>query len=186
MSTRDKAREKTVTRSFRIRESAFAALQEEARKRNVSVNTLLNLLLMSFAEYDRFLEEFRLVKLSLPTFRRILQASTEQAIMEAGRGAGSTLPESFLHAKHGGLSQEGLIEYFRLMAQYANIFEFNVTRHPGGTTVTLVHDLGQKGSAFLGEYARAALKVSGTKDEVHVDENSVTLELRKSTPLADE
>jgi hypothetical protein len=48
--------EKTVTKSFRISESAFLALEEEAKKRNISVNTLVNQLFMCYANFDRYLE----------------------------------------------------------------------------------------------------------------------------------
>jgi hypothetical protein len=175
----EKARERTVTRSFRITESAFSALQQEAEKRNISINTMHNLLLLSFSEYDRFLEEFDMVKLSRPTFRRILEASSDQAIKDAGKHAGSTLPKGFLLAKKGRVSLEGLIQYFQLMSRYANLFELNVTRDSGSTTLTLVHDLGLKGSEFFGEYARGALKESGVEDDIQIDENSVRVELKK-------
>ena len=93
-----------------------------------------------------------MVKLSRPTFRKILEASADHAIREAGKHAGSTLPRSFLLAKKGKVSLEGLIHYFQLMSRYANLFEFNVARDSGSTTLTLVHDLGLKGSEFFGEY----------------------------------
>ena len=169
--------ERTVTRSFRIKESAFSALQEEAKKRNVSVNSLLNSLLISFADHDRFLEEFSMVKLARPTLRRILQASSEEAIREAGKKAGSTIPRSFLMAKRGSVTRESLIDYLGLMSQYANLFEFNMTRHAGGTTVTLVHDLGFRGSEFFGEYVKWALRGTGSDEVVQIDEGSVTIEL---------
>jgi hypothetical protein len=177
-----KPRERTVTRSFRIKQSALSALQEESEKRNISVNTMLNLLLISFAEYDRFLEEFSMVKLSRPTFRKVLQASSEQAIREAGKRAGSTLPKSFLLAKRGEISREGLIDYLLLMSKYANLFEFNMTTNGRGVTVTLVHDLGTRGSEFFGEYIKSALKEAGLSDDVEFDENSVTLALKENTP----
>ena len=43
----------SVTRSFRINESAFLAFEEEAKKRNISLNTLVNQLFMSYANFDR-------------------------------------------------------------------------------------------------------------------------------------
>jgi predicted HicB family RNase H-like nuclease len=48
--------EETVTKSFRISESAFLAIEEEAKKRNISVNTLVNQLFLSYANFDRYLE----------------------------------------------------------------------------------------------------------------------------------
>lgn len=179
-----KERERTVTRSFRIKESAFNALQEEAEKRNVSINTLLNLLLLSFSEYDRFLEEFHMLKLSRPTLRRILQASSDQAIKDAGRAAGSTVPKSFLLAKAGAVNRENVLDYLRLMSQYANLFEFNITRTGRASTVTLVHDLGMKGSQFFGEYVKSAMKSVGFEDDIEFDENSVTIELKDDSVVA--
>lgn len=179
----DAAKERTVTRSFRIKESAFSALQQEADKRNISVNTLLNLLLSSFSEYDRFLEEFHMIKLSNPTFRKILQACDESSIREAGKKAGATLPKSFILAKRGEVTREAVAEYMKMMSQYANLFEFNMTRHAGGTSITLVHELGAKGSAFFGEYAKAAFEVSGVADEIEFDENSVTITLKERIPI---
>jgi predicted HicB family RNase H-like nuclease len=46
-------RDKTVTRSFRISEGVFLALEEEAKKRNISLNTLVNQLFLSYANFDR-------------------------------------------------------------------------------------------------------------------------------------
>jgi len=48
--------EKTVTKSFRISESAFLVIEEEAKKRNISVNTLVNQLFLCYASFDRYLE----------------------------------------------------------------------------------------------------------------------------------
>jgi len=45
-------RPKTATASFRLDESALNAIQEDARKQNVSVNTLLNQLVLAYANYD--------------------------------------------------------------------------------------------------------------------------------------
>lgn len=125
-----------------------------------------------------------MVKLSRPTLRRILQAAGDEAVREAGRRAGQTLPKSFVLARDGKATREELIGYLQLMSRYAGLFEFNVTRKAGDTTVTLVHDLGVKGSKFFGEYAKAALEEAGLPDDVSFDENSVTLTLKGAVPLA--
>lgn len=65
-------KEKTVTISFRISESAFKALQHDAKKNNTSLNTLANQLFTAYSDCDRFLQKFRMVKLSSPTFKHIL------------------------------------------------------------------------------------------------------------------
>ena len=68
-------RAKTATGSFRLDEAALNVLQEDAKKQNVSVNTLLNQLLLTYANYDRPMKRFHMVKMPASTFRHILQAA---------------------------------------------------------------------------------------------------------------
>jgi len=46
---------KTVAKSFRVYEKALAALQEEAARQSVSVNTPVNQLLLDYSEFGRLL-----------------------------------------------------------------------------------------------------------------------------------
>ncbi|MGP8068646.1 MAG: hypothetical protein ACLP5V_02015 [Candidatus Bathyarchaeia archaeon] len=60
-------KEKTVTSSFRIRESAFKALEEDTARKFVSVNTTVNRLFPTYANLDRFFDRikgFRKISLS--------------------------------------------------------------------------------------------------------------------------
>ena len=47
------AKPKTATASFRLDDLALSAIQEDAKKQNVSVNTLLNQLVLTYANFDR-------------------------------------------------------------------------------------------------------------------------------------
>jgi hypothetical protein len=174
-------KERTVTRSFRISESAFEALQEEARKRNVSVNTLHNLVLLTFADYDRFLNEFHMIKLSSSTFNRILKATNDEAIIEAGRNAGKNVPKGFMQAKDGRISEINCIEYLKLMSQYANLFQFNVSRSESGTSITLIHDFGEKGSLFFSEYVKSVFGLVDVRVQVSSSETSISFELSRGS-----
>ncbi len=159
-------KEKTVTISFRVSESALRALQEDSKKQNVSLNTLANQMFVSYAEYDRFLQKFHMVKLSAPTLKRIINAATELAIAEAGKSAGSSVPESFMLAKMGEISVTNALDYLRLMGAHANFFDYSEVVHGGKTTVTLTHDLGDKGSLFLTHYVESIFENLETKPKV--------------------
>jgi hypothetical protein len=178
-------RERTSTRSFRLTESALLALEEESKRRNISVNTLLNSLLLSFTEYDRFFSQFHMLKLSRSTLKDILQATSDESIMQAGRAAGGNIPRSFILAKHGELSEESALEYLRMMGQYANMFEYNLVPQSQGWTLTLIHELGDKGSLLFGEYSRALFDSVGSDTRVTLGKSSVTLDLvKKNAPEA--
>jgi hypothetical protein len=170
-------KEKTVTISFRISETALKAIQEDAQKQNVSMNTLVNQMFVSYADYDRFLQRFHMIKLSNPTLKRIINAATDNAIVDAGSAAGSSIPESFILAKTGELSISSALEYLKLMGAHANLFDFSEVTHAGKTSVTLTHDLGEKGSLFLTHYAEALFKPLGTQLKVRQLPDAITFEV---------
>ena len=170
-------KEKTVTISFRISESALRALQEDARKQNVSLNTLANQMFVSYADYDRYLQRFHMVKLSTPTLKRIINAATDQAIIEAGTSAGGSVPGSFILAKTGELSAPNMLDYLKLMGAHANLFDYSEVTHVGKTSVTLTHDLGQKGSLFLVHYVVAIFRQIGRELKVQELPDAITFEV---------
>ena len=170
-------REKTVTISFRIGETAFKALQDEAKKNNISLNTLANQLFTAYADYDRFLQKFHMIKLSSPTFKRILNAASKEAITEVGRSAGASVPESFILAKMGEINQGNAVEYLRLMGTYANPFDYSQVALTGKGSITLTHDLGINGSLFLASYVESLFKNAGKSAKISQYENGITIEL---------
>jgi histone H3/H4 len=170
-------KEKTVTISFRISENAFKALQEDAKKHNVSINTLANQLFVTYAEYDRYLSKFHMIKLSAPTFKRILNASTDDAIVEAARAAGASVPVSFILAQKGEYTLGNAIDYLRTMGAHANLFDFSESVGSGSSTITLTHDLGSHGSVFLANYVESLLKPLGTEFKVLKFPDAITIRL---------
>jgi hypothetical protein len=170
-------KEKTATISFRVTESALKALQEEAKKHNISLNTLANQMFIEFAEYDRFLERFRMVKLSTPTLKRIIEAATDEAIVEAGKLAGASVPQSFMLAKSGEISVQIVLEYLRLMGAHANLFDYSDVVHGGKDSVTLTHDLGPKGSLFLANYVQSILNNLDKNAKIMQYPDAITVEM---------
>jgi hypothetical protein len=71
---------KTITRSFRIDEGALEALEEEATRRNISVNTYLNQQIVAFASFDRHFLKLGMVKLSGNTLQMLVDAASDQTM----------------------------------------------------------------------------------------------------------
>lgn len=115
--------EKTVTRSFRINENAFLALEEEARKRNISLNTLVNQLFLSFANFDRYFQKFGMLKISNVAYRRTLKAVPDEETVEAAREVAQNSARVVLLTRYGTLSLAGVLEYLKSLADYAYWFE---------------------------------------------------------------
>jgi len=170
-------KEKTVTISFRISEKAFKALQEDAKKNNISLNTLANQLFMTYAEHDRYLQKFHMIKISTPTFKRVLNASTVESIVDAGRSAGSSVPQSFILAKMGEITPATAVEYLTLMGAYANLFDYTEISISGKTSITLTHDLGPNGSIFLASYVEAIFKQAGKSVKIAQFADGITIDI---------
>lgn len=171
-------RPKTATASFRLDESALNALQEDAKKQNASVNTLLNQLVLTYANYDRPMKRFRMIKLPASTFMHMLQAATNETVVEAGKLAGKDVPKTYMISKWGELTVENALSYLRTTADHTNLFEYSEVIRAGKFNVTLTHDFGAKGSLFLQRYVQAIFEPLGKLPRFLPDENAVAFELQ--------
>ena len=168
--------EKTVTRSFRINESAFLALEEEARKHNISLNTLVNQLFLSFANFDRYFEKFGMLKISKVAYRRTLKAVSDEEIVEAAREVAQNSARVVLLTRYGALSLAGVLEYLKNLADYAYWFEYNeVLSSERKRVVTLTHSLGEKFSLFMVAYSKSLFEQIGMSPKLTSTEDSITI-----------
>lgn len=159
-------------------ESALGAIREDARKQNVSVNTMLNQLVLTYANYDRPMKRFHMLKLPASSFTHILQAATDEAIIAAGNSAGKDVPKTYIRAKWGELTVDSVLDYLRITADYTNLFEYSEVIRGGKTNVTLSHDFGAKGSLFLQRYVQAIFEPLGKPPKFLQDENAVAFEVQ--------
>ncbi len=168
---------KTATASFRLDEAALNAIQEDARKQNVSVNTLLNQLVLTYANYDRPMKRFHMVKLPSSTFKHLLEAATNETVADAGDSTGRDVPKTYIRAKWGDLTVENALSYLKITADYTNLFEYSEVARSGKINVTLSHDFGAKGSLFLQRYVQAIFEPMGRPPKFLPDENAVSFEI---------
>ena len=170
--------EKTVTRSFRINESAFLALEEEAKKRNISLNTLVNQLFMSYANFDRYFQRLGMLKMSKFQFRKILDAAPTNEIVELAREVALNSSRTIILAKYGTLSLTSILEYLNDLVYYAYFVERSEVVSPSGERViTLIHSYGEKGSIFVKAYSKALFELIDMEPKLSLTENSVTIEV---------
>jgi hypothetical protein len=170
-------RAKTATASFRLDEGALNALQEDAKKQSVSVNTLLNQLVLTYANYDRPMKRFHMVKLPASTFRHLLEAATANTVSEAGHATGDDVPKTYIRAKWGELTVQNALSYLKITADHTNLFEYSEVVRDGRINVTLSHDFGAKGSLFLQRYVQAIFEPLGKALRFLPDENAVAFEV---------
>lgn len=168
---------KTVAKSFRVNGKALAAIQQEAERQNISLNTLVNQLLIDYAEFGRFVKRLSALRLTRKTFEAVLNATTEEKLAAEARSAGKSAPIALMSSKWGKINPAVVIEYIRDLSAYANLYEYNEMNEEGKQTITLMHELGPKWSIFLANYLGEAFGVTGTKPKVTTSDRAVIFSL---------
>ena len=164
---------RTIAKSFRVNEKALEALQEEAKRQSISVNTLVNQLLLDFSEFGRFLQRVNALKLSRKTFSEILNSAPEDGLVKAAHTAGKGAPIALIASKYGRVTVNTVLDYIRDLSSYANLFEYSEKNENERRTVTLMHELGSKWSTFLAHYIGEAFATSGIQPKVRTSDRAV-------------
>ena len=169
--------DRTVTRSFRISERALKSIEDEAKRQNVGVSTLINQQLIAYSDFDRYIRRLGLIKISSATFERLLLAGSDGEIAKAGLEAGSDVPSSIILAKYGLLSLDTVIDYLRMLSEFAHLFEFGRVEQGNKQIITLVHNLGPKGSVFFDNYVKAIFDSIDYTPKISSRAHSVVVEV---------
>lgn len=168
---------KTVAKSFRINQNALEALREEANKQTISLNTLVNQLLVSYSEFGRYMKQMHAVMLTHETFAEILNTIPEDKLTEAAGRAGKSAPEALITSKHGKMTVNAVIELIHFLSAYANFFEYSEKDENGHWTITLTHEFGRKWSLFIASYLEQAFVTAGVKTRYTVSDRSITFNI---------
>src|SRR5215467_421454 len=154
---------KTVAKSFRVNEKALEALQEEAKRQSISVNTLVNQLLLDYSEFGRYLQRVNALKMSRKTFAEILNSVADDNLVKAAQTAGKSAPVALIASKYGKINVNSVLGYIHDLSAYANLFEYYEKNENERWTVTLMHELGPKWSIFLTSYVGEAFVAAGVQ-----------------------
>jgi len=170
-------KEKTITRSFRVSESAFKALEEDAARRNVSLNTLVNQLFLAYANWGRYYDRIGSIQVARSTFVRLLDAASDKVVIEVGRRSGLDVPRAVIAAKRGVLSLDTVLDYLRSATSYGGYAEYSEVETQGKTVITIMHNLGRKGSLFLKSFLESLFGAIDHKPKIGLTDHSVLVEV---------
>ena len=168
---------KSVIRSFRVDEAALDTIERDAKQKKISVNTLVNQLLLAYVDFDRYLEQFPMMKIVSPLFGFLLDGVSDDYAKGVGRRLAQNLVKSAVVSRRGGFDLSTLIDHFRLVSEYSNIYTFKEAEMHGRRSITLYHRFGRKGSVYFGEYLDALFEMLEMRPKFTTTENSVTATL---------
>ena len=174
--------DRTVTRSFRISERALKSIEDEAKRQSVNQSSIINHQLLAYSDFERYFRQLALIMISSATFQRLLHAGSDIEIAKAGQEAGSDTPRSIILAKHGVLDLSTVVDFMNMLSEFGNQFDFGQVEKGGKQIVTLLQNLGSKGSIFFVNYAKALFQSIDYFTKISSCDHSVVIEIipRKS------
>ena len=171
---------KTITRSFRIDEVAFKAIEEEALHRNITTNTLVNQLLVKYAKFDRHLSKARVMKVAPILITQFLDPVPEEKIIEIAKDFGKdSAYTSLIVAMKGELTQDRIIEHLKDMAD-DDAFEYSDVTSGDRRTITIIHYIGRKFSIFVAYHFAQLFELIGAYPKFSPSEHAVAFEFNSS------
>jgi predicted HicB family RNase H-like nuclease len=169
---------KTVTRSFRINEASFLALEEDAQRHNVSLNTLVDQLFDAHSNYERFIEKMGMMRMAKLTFRRILDVSSPEGVAHAAKLHAKDQGKVAAISKYGELNVPNILDGLLVMFTYGGWGEYHETRSSRGKRViTLIHDLGQNGSVYLLNFVKSIFEDIDVEPKITPTEQGIVIEV---------
>jgi hypothetical protein len=176
-------RKKTVTRTFRIRKEWDSVLREEAARRGVSVNVLLNKLLRKYSLYSRWSNRKNDTSFPRRTLREILKTVQVERLAEAGTKSGASDAISIVNSMGLALSYESFIYLITEHLggpHFARWFQCFYHTQGNKDIFHLQHDLGPEWSVFLEKYILSFLRsMTDTEATTRVYDYAVTLEVTR-------
>jgi len=169
--------DKTVTRSFRISEFDFKALEEGSVRHDISLNTLVNQIFSSYANFDQLFERMGYVKVSKMDFRNILELVSDKDVAEVARRSTEDSAEALILAKYGTLSLTTVLEMVKTWLRYSNYAEYSEVQSPEGKRIiTLNHNNRMKLSIYLSQCVSSCFELMDIHPKITLTDQAVVLE----------
>ena len=149
-------------------------IEKDAQDKNISVNTLVNQLILAYVNLDRYLEQFPMIKISSEGLGVLMDGVSDEYAKEAARKLALNVIQSQIMSRRGDLSLSTILEYFRTVSEYSKVFTIKEAESNGKKIITLYHRYGRKGSIFVLEYVVSLLELAGVHPKIKATENSIT------------
>jgi hypothetical protein len=177
MTTADaeSSKKRSVVGHFRVSKDVYDSLEDEARARGSSLGALVSQLLSNHTRDERLLEEVGVVKMTKKAYRFALDLIPEDKLSEFGRLASGAAMETIILARSGAVTLAGLLDVLRMFSR-SGWYSIHESRKNGKETISLIHDLGPRGSVVLGASIISSFELIGVHPKMMTTDSSVMVE----------
>jgi hypothetical protein len=159
-------RDRTVTKSFRLKEFAINAIEQEAKRQGISTNAFVNRMFIQFDKVDRFEQVNKSIRVPAETLKQILDLISDEQLIEIGKKS------VLIRASHvlpitGGSSLEDAIELQKTWGE-ANSTRVIDANEKGKRVVTCFTGLGRKWAIFYASAWSTVFETFGASPKVAI------------------
>jgi hypothetical protein len=165
----------SVVGHFRVWKDVYDSLEDEARTRRVSLNTLVNQVLSTHTRDDLLWEEMGYVKLTKNAFRAFLSRIPDDELEELGLALSKDTPSAMMLARKGEVNLDAVLDYLRFRSR-AGWFSLNESKRSGRDTISFMHDFGPRESVLLRSYFTSLFGLVGVRPKITTTSTSVMIE----------
>jgi hypothetical protein len=167
--------------TFRIPLNSIHQLREESKKKQISLNTLVNQILSAHLDWHRYADQARLFPVPRSTFSRIVDKFTEQELSELAVTIAKEDVADFgllLRGEFTLSSFINILENWSRVSSSAYKHEVNNDVH----NFIIHHNMGRKASFLIKEFYRYIMEeMFKTKSDFTITDNTVVFRFSSSS-----
>jgi hypothetical protein len=181
----------TQTKSFRLDADILEALDTESARRGTSVNNLTNQILRKWVNFDRYVQDFGYIMVSVHDFLRGLNVQDENIIKTLAMETGRRFPKDLILFTGQKNDLKTCIRFVEnILCDYMKWAAYHTSSTDTEYVITLRHNYGSKWSLALQIVLQSMFDVNtGAKPRFTVTDSTVLMiidksEIRETVPPA--
>lgn len=140
----------TQTKSFRLDADVLESLEIESARRGTSVNSLTNQILRKWVNFDRFLQDFGTLTLSVHDFIRIINSFDDETLRSLAMESGKRFPKDLILFTGQKNDLRTCVKFVEtIICDYMRWANYHSTPGENELVITLRHNYGSKWSIAL-------------------------------------
>lgn len=169
---------KKNTKCFRFPSQAISELEYEAKRKSISLNSLMNKLIMTYLKWGRFVERYGGTFLCESSLSALINEIDDTAIEKAGLAAGAKTPRRLLLMLGVSPKKENVLRLVDIICEHSISYRFDHKIIDNRHQFLVTHALGVKWSKWFASYLKSMFNdLLGVGIEVSADEDSVSFNI---------